>query len=113
VPAVWVVGAALAAFAHPPLFDWFRTSQITNGLVFVMVGMGLTLTFSQIGGVFTRQPGLLALGMLLQYTLLPAIGYAISRCACERGGGWVGGRRVSAGCIASSRTFLMVNPTTQ
>jgi len=31
--------------------------------------------------VFTKQPLLLALGMFLQYTVLPAIGYCISRCA--------------------------------
>lgn len=34
--------------------------------MFVMLGMGLTLTFKEIGNVFTRQPMLLALGMLLQ-----------------------------------------------
>ncbi len=57
----------------------FQTSQITNGLMFVMLGMGLTLTFKEIGRVFTRQPALLALGMVLQYSVLPAIGFAISR----------------------------------
>lgn len=42
----------------------FQTSQITNGLMFVMLGMGLTLTFDDIGNVFTKQPVLLALGMV-------------------------------------------------
>jgi hypothetical protein len=36
--------------------------------------MGLTLTFEEIGKVFTRQPALLGLGMVLQYSVLPAIG---------------------------------------
>jgi predicted Na+-dependent transporter len=42
-------------------------------------GMGLTLTFEEMGAVFTRQPGLLLLGMALQYTVLPAIGWGISK----------------------------------
>jgi bile acid:Na+ symporter, BASS family len=50
--------------------------------VFVMLGMGLTLTWADIFKVFTKQPGLLALGMFMQYTILPAIGYMISRWAC-------------------------------
>lgn len=29
----------------------FQTSQITNGLMFVQLGMGLTLTFKEIGKV--------------------------------------------------------------
>lgn len=36
--------------------------------MFVMTAMGLTLTFKEIGSVFTKQPQLLALGMVLQYT---------------------------------------------
>ncbi|GFH14523.1 sodium bile acid symporter family [Haematococcus lacustris] len=76
---IWVIGAAVGGFHRPELFNWFHTSQITNGLMFVMLGMGLTLTFEEIGAVFTRQPQLLALGMMLQYSVLPAVGYTISR----------------------------------
>lgn len=47
--------------------------------MFVMTAMGLTLTFKEIGSVFTKQPQLLALGMVLQYTILPCVGYFISR----------------------------------
>jgi len=54
--------------------------------MFVQLGMGLTLTFTEIGKVFTKQPALLALGMFLQYTVLPAIGFCISRdWGLERG----------------------------
>jgi BASS family bile acid:Na+ symporter len=52
-----------------------------------MLGMGLTLTFEEIGKVFTRQPALLALGMVLQYSVLPAIGYWVSR-------NWVSGHQL-------------------
>lgn len=83
---VWVIGAALGGYYQPQLFNWFQSTQITNGLMFVMLGMGLTLTFKEIGSVFTRQPQLLALGMVLQYSVLPALGYAISRYwGLERG----------------------------
>jgi BASS family bile acid:Na+ symporter len=46
--------------------------------------MGLTLTFQEMGSVFTRQPQLLLLGMALQYTVLPTIGYAISKWCAGR-----------------------------
>ena len=36
--------------------------------------MGLTLTLDEITTVFTKQPQLLLLGMVLQYSLLPCIG---------------------------------------
>ena len=48
--------------------------------MFVMLGMGLTLTYTEIISVFFKQPQLLLLGMVLQYTTLPVVGYFISRC---------------------------------
>eukprot|EP00199_Chlamydomonas_sp_CCMP681_P001730 CAMPEP_0119104544 /NCGR_PEP_ID=MMETSP1180-20130426/2733_1 /TAXON_ID=3052 ORGANISM="Chlamydomonas cf sp, Strain CCMP681" /NCGR_SAMPLE_ID=MMETSP1180 /ASSEMBLY_ACC=CAM_ASM_000741 /LENGTH=380 /DNA_ID=CAMNT_0007089339 /DNA_START=114 /DNA_END=1257 /DNA_ORIENTATION=- len=82
----WVILAAVSAFHRPELFTWFTPAHINNGLMFVMLGMGLTLTFKEILNVFTKQPQLLALGMVLQYTVLPAIGFAISRhWGLERG----------------------------
>lgn len=76
---LWVILAAVAGFLHPALFTWFSNEAITWSLMAVMVAMGLTLTFQEIGGVFTKQPQLLLLGMFLQFTVLPSIGYAISR----------------------------------
>lgn len=48
-------------------------------LLALQLGMGITLTLEQITTVFVKQPQLLLLGMVLQYTVLPAIGYLISR----------------------------------
>lgn len=45
----------------------------------MQLGMGLTLTLEEITTVFVKQPQLLLLGMVLQYTVLPCIGYVISR----------------------------------
>ena len=41
--------------------------------------MGITLTLDEITTVFVKQPQLLLLGMVLQYSVLPCIGYLISR----------------------------------
>lgn len=41
--------------------------------------MGITLTLEEITTVFVKQPQLLLLGMVLQYSVLPFIGYLISR----------------------------------
>eukprot|EP00878_Enallax_costatus_P032589 GHUV01035828.1.p1 GENE.GHUV01035828.1~~GHUV01035828.1.p1 ORF type:complete len:352 (+),score=75.40 GHUV01035828.1:655-1710(+) len=76
---LWVVLAAAVGFYNPPLFVWFDDSLVKTSLMFCMLAMGLTLTFQEIAGVFTRAPQLLLLGMVLQYTVLPSIGWAISR----------------------------------
>lgn len=41
----------LMTVAHTDPSCRFKTSQITNGLMFVQLGMGLTLTFNEIGKV--------------------------------------------------------------
>ncbi|GLI66102.1 hypothetical protein VaNZ11_009708 [Volvox africanus] len=76
---IWVILAAVSAFHAPHLYLWFDNTCVTYGLMFVMAGMGLTLTFKEIISVFTKQPQLLLLGMVLQYTILPIFGYFISR----------------------------------
>lgn len=71
---LWVLLAAATGYQWPDLYLWFNNTCISWGLMFVMTGMGLTLTFAEIGAVFTRQPQLLALGMVLQ------VGSCV--CAC-------------------------------
>ncbi len=41
--------------------------------------MGLTMQLSDFAGVFRTMPQLLLLGMALQYTVMPALGWAFSR----------------------------------
>jgi bile acid:Na+ symporter, BASS family len=43
-----------------------------------MLGMGTTLTFDDFGNVL-KQPYLVGLGALLQYTIMPSLGFMISR----------------------------------
>jgi hypothetical protein len=61
---LWVVLAAVLGYNYPPLFSWFTDTHITYSLMFCMLGMGLTLTFDEILGVFTKMPQLLLLGMV-------------------------------------------------
>ncbi|GFR42496.1 hypothetical protein Agub_g3293, partial [Astrephomene gubernaculifera] len=46
-----------------------------------MLGMGLTMRLSDFGAVFRAMPGLLLLGMVLQYSVMPGLGWLISRHA--------------------------------
>ncbi|EFJ53046.1 hypothetical protein VOLCADRAFT_102664 [Volvox carteri f. nagariensis] len=77
----WVVLAAAAALWRPELFTWLPTGFITWGLALTMLGMGLTMRLSDFGDVFRRMPQLLLLGMALQYTVMPALGWLFSRHA--------------------------------
>lgn len=78
---LWVVLAAIGALWQPALFTWLPTSCITYGLALTMLGMGLTMQLSDFAGVFRTMPQLLLLGMALQYTVMPALGWAFSRYA--------------------------------
>lgn len=76
---LWVLVAAISGFYQPSLYTWFDSQWTQAGLMVIMGGMGLTLTLDDITQVFSKQPQLLLLGMVLQYSVLPAIGYVISR----------------------------------
>ncbi|RMF83880.1 MAG: bile acid:sodium symporter family protein [Nitrospirae bacterium] len=73
---LWVLAASLLALAYPPLFTWFRGPLITAGLGVIMLGMGLTLTVEDFRGV-ARYPRQVALGVALQYTVMPALGWSL------------------------------------
>jgi bile acid:Na+ symporter, BASS family len=75
----WVLAAAYLGAQSPALFSWVSDAGVTAALAACMLGMGLTLTFGEIAAVFTRRPQLLLLGMALQYTVLPCVGWLISR----------------------------------
>ncbi len=59
-------------------------SFVTWGLSFTMLGMGLTMKVSDFTAVFTRMPALLGLGLSLQFTVMPILGFLLSRLrACS------------------------------
>jgi bile acid:Na+ symporter, BASS family len=73
---VWVLTASLLSLYYPPLFTWFSGSFITIGLGIIMLGMGITLEwkdFKRIGTI----PGKVLLGVALQYTVMPILGYTL------------------------------------
>ena len=74
----WALIASLLALWRPALFTWFSGPLITIGLAVIMLGMGLTLDaadFARVG----RQKRLAAVGVLLQYTVMPALGWLVAR----------------------------------
>jgi BASS family bile acid:Na+ symporter len=75
---LWVLAGALLALWHPPLFTWFSGPLITAGLAVIMLGMGLTLEASDFRRVASRKR-LVLLGAVLQYTVMPAIGWLTAR----------------------------------
>jgi BASS family bile acid:Na+ symporter len=75
---LWVLAASLLALYRPALFTWFSGPLIPVGLAVIMLGMGLTLDVSDFRRVATR-PRLVALGVVLQYTVMPLLGWSIAR----------------------------------
>ncbi len=74
----WVLGAALLALWHPPLFTWFSGPWIVWGLAVVMLGMGLTLSIEDFAAVL-RMPRAVALGFAAQYTIMPLLGWGVAK----------------------------------
>jgi BASS family bile acid:Na+ symporter len=74
----WVLGGALLALWHPPLFTWFSGPWIVWGLAVVMLGMGLTLSLGDFAAVL-RLPRAVALGFAAQYTVMPLLGWSVAK----------------------------------
>lgn len=69
-----VLIASVISFFYPGLFTWFSGNLITYGLGIIMLGMGLTLTLEDFRGVM-KYPRLVFLGLLLQYSIMPYLGW--------------------------------------
>jgi bile acid:Na+ symporter, BASS family len=74
----WALAASLLALWRPALFTWFSGPLITIGLAVIMLGMGLTLRAADFARVAHRKRAAAA-GVLLQYTVMPALGWAVAR----------------------------------
>ncbi len=73
---VWVLAASLLSLYYPPLFTWFSGSFITIGLGIIMLGMGITLEWTDFKRIGTI-PGKVLLGVTLQYTIMPFLGFTL------------------------------------
>src|SRR5690606_15415201 len=88
---LWVAGASLIALFYPPAFSWFITGQVlwgraaielhsgglvTPGLQISTLATGLTLPLAALRAAF-EQKTVALLGVVLQFTIMPALGFAI------------------------------------
>lgn len=73
---LWVSAAAFVALVEPSVFTWFSGPWITYGLGGIMLGMGLTLSWNDFALV-AKTPSWVVLGMLLQFTVMPLLGWGL------------------------------------
>ena len=73
---LWVSLCALIALIDPALFTWFSGPWITYGLGGIMLGMGLTLQWQDFNQLF-QKPKWVFLGLFLQFSLMPLMGWGL------------------------------------
>ena len=74
---IWVLFASLLALWRPGIFTWFSGDLITYGLGLIMLGMGLTLEVDDFRRVL-RRPAPIGLGVVLQYVVMPLMGWTVA-----------------------------------
>lgn len=74
---LWALAASLIALWRPWFFTWFTGWLLTAGLGVIMLGMGLTLELDDARRVADRR-GALATGVLLQFVVMPALGWGLA-----------------------------------
>lgn len=73
----WILLSACGlSLIHPPIFTWYSGKLIPLGLGMIMVGMGLNLEWESFLLVKNTKSSV-AIGVLLQYTIMPFLGYSI------------------------------------
>lgn len=73
---LWVLAAAALALVRPALLTWFSGPLIPVGLAVIMLSMGMTLGFDDFRRI-ARERRLVLPGVALQYTVMPALGWAL------------------------------------
>lgn len=73
----WVVLASGLSLYRPAFFSWFHGGMIPAGLAVIMFGMGLTLGLEDFRGIL-KFPMRVAAGFVLQYTIMPLLGWSLS-----------------------------------
>ena len=73
---LWVLICSALALVRPKLFTWFSGSLITVGLGIIMLSMGMTLGFDDFRRIGRERSRVLP-GVLLQYSVMPALGWSL------------------------------------
>ncbi len=74
----WVLGGAGLALWKPATATWFQPTWIPLFLGIIMLSMGLTLSFDDFRRAF-KIPRSVALGVGLQYTIMPILGFSLAK----------------------------------
>ncbi|XP_022751697.1 sodium/pyruvate cotransporter BASS2, chloroplastic-like [Durio zibethinus] len=74
---VWVILGTIIGIYKPAAVTWLETDLFTIGLGFLMLSMGLTLTFEDFRRCL-RNPWTVGVGFLAQYLVKPMLGFAIA-----------------------------------
>jgi len=73
---------AFAAYLYPPLFLIFKDSFLWF-FAATMFAIGIVLDTGELRGTL-RHPGRIGLGVMTQFTVMPALGFARWRRCCRR-----------------------------
>ena len=73
---LWIIVCSGLALYKPEIFTWFSGQFITYGLGVIMLGMGLTLQPDDFKLVF-KSPKWVIAGALLQFTVMPILGWGL------------------------------------
>ncbi|KAL5975644.1 putative sodium/metabolite cotransporter bass2, chloroplastic [Asimina triloba] len=74
---VWVILGTIIGIYKPSVVTWLETDLFTVGLGFLMLSMGLTLTFEDFRRCM-RNPWTVGVGFLAQYLIKPLLGFVIA-----------------------------------
>ncbi|KAG6587936.1 Sodium/pyruvate cotransporter BASS2, chloroplastic, partial [Cucurbita argyrosperma subsp. sororia] len=74
---LWVILGTIIGIYKPAAVTWLETDLFTLGLGFLMLSMGLTLTFEDFRRCL-RNPWTVGVGFLAQYLIKPLLGFTIS-----------------------------------
>ena len=75
---MWVILFSVLALLNPKLFNWFSGNLITYGLGIIMLGMGLTLKVNDFK-ILYKNPRWIIIGVLTQFSIMPLLGWIISK----------------------------------
>lgn len=74
---LWVILGTIIGIFKPSAVTWLETDLFTLGLGFLMLSMGLTLTFEDFRRCL-RNPWTVGVGFLAQYFIKPLLGFTIA-----------------------------------